>query len=108
MNFLKPNKLKIILIIPFIIVGTYATFSFMVGASIGTEITLIDYLLAGNFISTIFQLFGAGGIVGLIFGDFLASFTPVIILIVLTGIIQLFWSYFLSCLLVFLGKKIFK
>ena len=107
MNFLKPSKLKIILTIPLLVIGIYATFSFMVGTSIGMGTNLLDYLLAGGSIGIVFQLSSVGGIIGLLFGGFLVAFTPPVILFVLAGTFQLFWSYFLSCLLVFLGKKLF-
>ena len=106
MNFLKPSKLKIILTIPLLVVGIYATFSFMVGTSIGMETNLLDYLLVGGSIDIVFQLLSAGGIIGLLFGGFLVAFTPPVILLVLAGIFQLFWSYFLSCLFIFLVKKL--
>ena len=66
----------------------------------------LDYLLVGGSIDIVFQLLSAGGIIGLLFGGFLVAFTPPVILLVLAGIFQLFWSYFLSCLFIFLVKKL--
>ena len=106
MNFLKPNKLKIILTLPLLFLGIYATFSFMIWTSIGIETTLLDHLLAASLTDTVFQLLSVGGIAGLIIGNFLAVFTPVIILLTLVGVFQLFWSYFLSCLFVLVYKKL--
>ena len=95
MNFLKPSKLKIILTIPLFVVGVFATILFMFLA--------LGDLLDGGFFDRVFQILSFGGIIGLMLVDFL----PTITLAVLAGIIHLFWSYFLSCSLVFLGRKLF-
>lgn len=107
MNFLKPAKLKIILTIPVFIVGVYTTFSFAVAMSLGMDSTITNVLLSGGIVDTFFELLSVGGIVGLVLGNFLASFTPVGVLMAIVVIMQLIWSYFLSCLFVFLGKKLF-
>lgn len=105
--FTKPSKLKIILTVPLFIIGVLGVFSFMVGASLGMDSTIASVLLSGGLVDTFLELLSTGGIIGLILGNFLPTFIPVIILIFTVGIFQLLWSYFLSCLFVFLGKKLF-
>lgn len=107
MNFLKLAKLKIILTIPLFVVGVLATFAFATATSIGIDSTITSVLLSGGIVDTFLELLSVGGIVGLVLGNFLATFTPVGVLMAIAGIMQLIWSYFLSCLFVFLGKKLF-
>ena len=108
MIFLKLTKIKIILTTLLFIVGIYGVFSFMVGTSLGMDSTITSVLLSGGLFDTLLELLSVGGIIGLVLSNFLAMFTPPIILIIIAGIIQLFWSYFLSCLFIFLGKKFFQ
>ena len=83
-------------------------FSFMMGISLGMDSTITSVLLSGGLFDTLLELLSVGGIIGLVLGNFLATFTPPIILITIAGVIQLFWSYLLSCLFVFAGKKLFQ
>lgn len=106
-KFFKINKLKIILTVIFFALGVYGTFSFALFTSFGWDTTITDTLLAGSFVDTVLQLLSVGGIVGLILGNFLASFTPIIVLIIIIGILQLLWSYVLSYLVVLIGRKLF-
>lgn len=107
MNFLKPAKLKIILTTLLFIVGVLSTFVFAMATSIGIDSTITSVLLSGGIVETFLELLSVGGIAGLILGNFLATFTPVAVLIAIAGIFQLIWSYFLSCLIIFFGKKLF-
>ena len=101
MNLLKPTKLKIILAIPLLVLGAYGAFSFVIGLGLGMDTNIANLLLSGGLIESFFDLLSVGGILGL----FIPSFIPGGISILLTIIFQIFWSYFLSCLLVFLVKS---
>ena len=106
-KFLKINKLRIILAVIFFVLGVYGTFSFALWTSFGWDTTITDALLGG---STVLQLLSVGGITGLVLGNFLSVFAdiiPVVVFIIIAGVFQLLWSYFLSCLIVFSGKKLF-
>ena len=104
MNFLKPTKLKIILAIPLLVLGAYGAFSFMIGLGLGMDTSIANLLLSGGLIESFFDLLSVGGILGL----FIPSVIPGSLSILFTVTCQTFWSYFLSCLLVFFGKKFFK
>ena len=112
MKFLDSSKLQIILAILFVSLGILGTIIFAIGTSMtGIDLTIKEVLsgaLGVGFISIILQLLSVGGIIGLILISFLDPFNPPIIFIFIVGMLQVFWSLFLSYLFAFLGKKLFK
>ena len=111
MNFLKPTILKILIAIVFFVFGCYITLGFLLGASFGGDANLFYAFTSIVSIAEMFIALGGMGSAIIITLTGVKEFYPNI-----SGdtwlnfliIFQAIWSYLLSCLLVFLGKKIFK